>query len=60
MKKVLLKIKIDKKIYKVKTNSKGIAKVNTKKLKVGKHKVSIASGNVNYAIKGKSVIKIKR
>lgn len=60
VKKVLLKIKIDKKIYKVKTNSKGIAKVNTKKLKVGKHKVSIASGNVNYAIKGKSVIKIKR
>ncbi|MBR4447949.1 hypothetical protein [Methanobrevibacter sp.] len=60
LKMVLLKIKIDKKVHKVKTNSKGIAKFNTKKLKVGKHKVRIYSGNVNYAINGKSVIKIKR
>lgn len=47
------------KTYTLKTNSKGIAKLNTKKLKVGKHKVVITSGNSNYKISAKSLITIK-
>ncbi|WP_407409778.1 hypothetical protein [Methanobrevibacter sp.] len=48
------------KTYAVKTNKKGIAKINTKKLKIGNHKVIISSGNKNYSISGKSLIKIKK
>ncbi|MDO5831371.1 MAG: hypothetical protein Q4Q14_00905 [Methanobrevibacter sp.] len=48
------------KTYNIKTNSKGLAKLNTKKLKVGKHKVVIYSGNANYQISAKSTIIIKR
>ncbi|WP_298523228.1 right-handed parallel beta-helix repeat-containing protein [uncultured Methanobrevibacter sp.] len=55
-----VKVKIDKKTYKIKTNSKGIAKFNTKKLKTGKHKVTITSGNSNYLMSGKSTIVIKK
>ncbi len=47
------------KTYTVKTNSKGVAKINTKKLKRGKHKVVISSGNSNYVISKKSAIRIK-
>ena len=43
----------------VKTNSKGIAKLNTKFLKVGSHRVVISSANGNYKISAKSIIKIK-
>lgn len=60
VKNTYIKLKIAKKTYKVKTNSKGIAKFNTKKLKVGTHKVTITSGNSNYKISAKSQIKIKR
>lgn len=60
IKKTYVKIKIDKKIYKVKTDSKGIGKINTKKLKIGKHKVTITSGNSNYQMNAKSTITIKR
>lgn len=55
-----IKLKIGKKTYKVKTNSKGIAKFNTKKLTIGKHSVKITSGNSNYIIKAKSTIRIRR
>lgn len=48
------------KTYTIKTNSKGVAKLNTKKLKVGSHKVVIYSGNAKYTISAKSTIKIKR
>lgn len=48
------------KTYIVKTNSKGIAKINTKNLKIGTHKVVISSGNDNYIISKKSSIKIKK
>lgn len=48
------------KTYTVKTNKKGIAKINTKKLKVGKHNVVIGSGNSNYKISAKSLITIKQ
>ena len=59
VKNTYVKIKIDKKTYKIKTNSKGIAKFNTKKLKIGKHKVTITSANVNYQMSAKSTITIK-
>ena len=60
VKNTYIKLKIGKKTYKVKTNSKGIAKFNTKKLKVGTHKVTITSGNANYKISAKSQIKVKK
>ena len=47
------------KTYTLKTDKKGIAKINTKKLKKGTHKVVISSGNSNYYISKKSQIKIK-
>lgn len=60
--KVKLKVYTDKKYkeYTVKTNSKGIAQINTNALKLGKHKVVISSGDNNYQISGKSVITIKK
>ncbi len=48
------------KTYTIKTNSKGIAKLNTKTLTKGTHKVVISSGNSNYAISAKSTIVIKK
>lgn len=46
-------------IHTIKTNKKGIAKLNTKSLSKGTHKVIISSGNKNYKISAKSSIKIK-
>ena len=60
VKNTYVKVKIDKKTYKIKTNSKGVAKFNTKKLKIGKHKVVISSGNSNYIKSAKSTITIKK
>lgn len=48
------------KTYTIKTNKKGIAQLNTKSLKVGKHKVVISSGNSKYTISAKSLITIKK
>ncbi len=63
IKKVKIKVKVftgkKYKIYKIKTNKKGVAKLNTKKLSKGKHKVVISSGNKNYKISAKSRITIK-
>lgn len=47
------------KTYTVKTNKKGLAKINTKTLKTGRHKVIVSSGNNNYKISAKSLITIK-
>ena len=46
------------KIYKIKTDKKGIAKLNTKKLSVGKYKVVIRPANNKYIISAKSNIVI--
>ena len=56
--KIKLKIftKSKSKTYKIKTNSKGIAKFNTKNLKMGKHKVIITSSDDNYPINKKANI----
>lgn len=47
------------KTYTVKTNKNGLAKLNTKTFKRGKHKVVISSGNNRYIITKKSSIIIK-
>lgn len=44
------------KVYTVQTNSKGIAKFNTKSLKLGNHKVVISSANSKYKISKTSKI----
>lgn len=46
--------------YTIKTDAKGVAKLNTKSLKIGKHNVVITSGNTNYQINKKSTIIIKK
>ncbi len=48
------------KTYTIKTNSKGVAKLSTKKLKVGTHKVKVTSGNVKYKISKSSKIVVKK
>lgn len=48
------------KTYTVKTNKKGIAKLSTKKLKVGTHKVKVTSGNAKYKISKSSKIIVKK
>ena len=61
--KVKIKVYTGKKFktYTKKTNSKGIAKLLTKKLKVGKHKVIVTSANKYVTAKqAKSTIRIKR
>ena len=59
--KVKLKVYTGKKFktYTLKTNKKGVAKLNAKKLKKGKYKVVISSGNKNYKFSAKSKIVIK-
>lgn len=63
LKKIKLKLKVytgqKYKIYTVKTNKKGVAKFNTKKLKKGIHKVEILTNNKIYEVNKKSQIKIK-
>ena len=68
-KKVITGIKIKVKVYTgkkaktytLKTDSKGIAKLNVKKLKVGSHKVIVTSANKYCVAKqSKSTIKIKK
>jgi predicted outer membrane repeat protein len=45
--------------YKIKTNKKGVAKFNTKKLKWGKHKVKISSNDKNVKLSKTSSIRIR-
>ena len=58
IKNLKLKLKIGKKVYTIKTNSKGVAKFNTKSLDVGTYNVVIYSGNDKYYVSAKSTIKI--
>ena len=62
IKKLKLKVKVYTgkkfKTYTIKTNSKGVATLNTKTLKKGTHKVVISSGDKNYTISKKSYIHI--
>lgn len=46
--------------FTVKTDSKGIAKINTKSLKAGKYTVIIGPANNEYMISAKSKIAILR
>lgn len=50
IKHVKLKIKVGKKVFNVKTNSYGVAKINTKSLKTGTHKVVITSLDNRYSV----------
>jgi hypothetical protein len=59
VKNLKLKLKIGKKVFTVKTNAKGVAKFNTKRLGVGVHKVLIYSANIKYYVSTKSKITIK-
>ena len=54
-----LKIKISDKVYTVKTNSKGVAKFNTKDLGIGSYDVKVYSANNKYHVLAKSKINIK-
>ena len=47
------------KTYTVKTDENGLAKFNTKNLKIGKHNVIISPADSNYKLSAKSVITIK-
>ncbi|MCQ2976838.1 MAG: prealbumin-like fold domain-containing protein [archaeon] len=60
--KVTVKVYTGKKYkkYALKTNSKGLVSLNTKGLKLGKHKVVISSSNLLYNVKKISYITIKR
>ncbi len=55
---ISLKIKISNKVYTVKTDSKGIARFDTKILDIGSYGVKIYSGNTRYYVSAKSTIKI--
>ena len=62
--KLKLKVKVytGKKYYKtynLKTNKKGVAKLNTKNLSRGTHNVAISTKNTNYKLSANSKIKIK-
>ena len=66
-KKAISKVKIKVKVYtgkkyktfKIKTDKKGIAKLNISKLKKGKHALIIKSLNNNYKISKKTYIKVR-
>lgn len=53
-----LNIKILNKVYTVKTNSKGIAKFDTRNLDIGSYNLKIYSANNRYYVSAKSTIKI--
>nr|WP_295000893.1 right-handed parallel beta-helix repeat-containing protein [uncultured Methanobrevibacter sp.] len=63
VKNIKLKVKVftgkKSKTYTVKTNAKGLAKLNTKKIKKGSHKVEVTVSNSNYFGSCKSKITIR-
>ena len=64
VKKISIKVRIytgkKSKTYKIKTNNYGIAKIQTRKLSLGTHKIVISSGNSNYKIAKNTKITIKK
>lgn len=58
IKNLILNIKIGKQVFAVKTNALGVAKFNTKSLKVGDYAVKIYSANIYYYVLAKTAIKI--
>ena len=63
VKQLVLKVKVftgkKYKNYSIKTNSNGVAKLQTKNLKKGTHKISITSENKNYKVSKSSKIIVK-
>ena len=53
-----VKVKIGSKTYKLKTNKRGIVKISTKKLKKGKHKVTVTSLNKKVKVSAKANLTI--
>ena len=64
VKKLALKVKVftgkKSKTYSIKTNANGVAKLQTNKLSLGTHKISITTKNKNYKISKSSKIIVKR
>ena len=58
IKNLKIKLKIGKKVYTVKTNSKGVANFNTDSLKAGTYNVVIYSADDKYYVSAKSAIRI--
>ena len=58
IKNLKIKVKINKKVYSVKTDSKGVAHFKTNSLMVGKYDVLIYTDNIKYFINSKSKIVI--
>ena len=63
VKQLVLKVKVytgkKYKIYSVKTDSKGVAKLQTKNLEKGTHRISMTSANKNYEVLKSSKINVK-
>ena len=63
VKQLVLKVKVftgkKYKNYSIKTNSNGIAKLQTRNLELGTHKISITTGNKNYKVSKSSKIIVK-
>lgn len=63
VKKLVLKVKAytgkKYKTYSIKTDSKGVAKLQTNALKLGTHKISISTKNKNYKVSKSSKITVK-
>ncbi len=58
IKNLVVKVKIDGKVYSIKTDKKGVAQLKTKSLSVGSHKVTLYTNNIKYYVSAKSTIKI--
>lgn len=64
LKKLVLKVKVNTgkkyEYYSIKTDSNGVAKLQTKNLKLGTHKISITNKNKNYKVSKSSKIIVKK